>query len=421
MSSRWAVAMAIAFIAVAAAVGFAHRNGRFKPAMDRINAAVGVDPRVDAMARKLDADLQDAPQQKSRIDREVQAAMHARARLCASNVVPAWWHSQERIRQMANDRRCFAAHDDRLLLWLGLQRVRAALARPALVPIPQVPPRSMEYPGLLDVAFTSDAAVAAVRSRRSNSVSVHNMLTGQAYVTESKPHNAGTFQLSPNGRLLFDHGLYGPLRFVLTETGETLATIEDVWGYALLGQQYLLLNQNDKRTMVWNLDQRERWQVQELEDLGVHAAYPVQDVPGRFVLVCGQQILVVDVKASDALATSLTIAQRYRFANAINGGSFEHLMADKQTLLVAGANLNLLDLKTQQLTTTEFAPAAVQWVWPAPDGDAVVLKVGIDGPGGSYVGPFLYRIKDRTFSKVRQIDDNSTVGLVWVAPFRSLG
>lgn len=421
MRLGWMVAGVFA-LAVAGAAGWARSAGRFDAAADRINAAIELQPALQEARRRLDAELQAAPQDRPRIEAELRQALVERVALCApAGYVPSRWHTLGRIRQDARNPLCYAGKDAELQQWVGLQRMRLALRLPALVPVPAEPPARVALAHHHKADFARRAAVVAV-STFDGALTVLDALGGKTLLNLPDAKTQHGFDLSANGRVLFDHAVLQkegrPLRVRLVETGEVLATFDNVFTHAWLGQDHLLINHWDGRTTLQNLDQRHAWQVQPLEGLGVHAAYAVPDAPGRFVLMAVEQLLVVDVRRVDARFSALTIAERHRFSSA-NWGTFYHLLPDDRTLVVAGADLHRFDLKTQVMTTTRFTPARVAWFWPGAQAGQVVVKLGVE-EAGPLAGPYAYAFGERTLARLALPEDGHT-RVIWLEPFQRFG
>ncbi len=208
---------------------------RFAGAEDRINAAVPISADL-RLARERLGELsgEEYKAERATLDAAWTARMRARATSCSPDYTPSWRQSADEVRVAVSNKNCFAEFDQKLLRWVGVQRVRLLLAMsPAAVG--NVPPSiTLQGQQARLSRHANRAPVAAVAS--AEGVELIALDDGRRLFNEKG--SRGEVDVAPNGRVFAQYGT-GSVRLRATEGGETLLELPDAAGVYWLGSWFL--------------------------------------------------------------------------------------------------------------------------------------------------------------------------------------
>jgi hypothetical protein len=220
----------LVFLLVACALGGCDRfAAAFSSPGDRITSAFPISDEIALASKRLfeatttaDADKATANVVKDRYAKMLQV----RALTCTATVDIGRLDTAADIRKKVTSTACFTEQDRQLSDWIGIQRVAAAMQKPALVPLVALPPSQTLAPApenTVGITTSSASNVAVLRSSRGSltTVSLPSGKAMQTFAADDYSHTG--LELSPNGRVLArPRGSNRGLAFFDIESGTVL-------------------------------------------------------------------------------------------------------------------------------------------------------------------------------------------------------
>lgn len=377
---------------------------RLGSAEDRINAAVPLSAELRIARDRLGEMVADTHKaEQPAFEAAWSSRMRARASSCSPDYTPNWRHSAEEVRAAVRNLGCFAEFDNKLMRWVGAQRVRHLLAMPAIT-IGTVPP-SITLQGE-QARFSRPSArgpVAAVTT--THGIELIALDGGRRLYGERSPES--TLDVSPNGRI-FAQRTAGAVRLRSTEGGETLLELPDAAGVHWLGSWFLgVRSGSNKAPYVLSLRSALEAPLVTTGSPSTQAFLPGPPGGNRFNLVNFLGLQQYEVAERDgALNLTLVAEQAGPDPRLMHAASQPGQLSDdgKEWVLASGDKLVRLDLETLQLRETSFAPARVSSAAPTPTSQQFVVALSMQGgPDGisAQSGNYLFDARKDTVARVQ--------------------
>ncbi|MBS0454849.1 MAG: hypothetical protein JSS14_26425 [Proteobacteria bacterium] len=195
-------------LAATVVAGCGKISAALTPATERITQAFPVSDELSlSISRYLESQKQEGRQAQAA--EQVERLLKVRALTCTAAVSVARFDTPQDIRNKPVDPQCLRQQDEDLGEWIGMQRLAALVARPALVPLaplgaPRLVPASDDL--ATSIVTSASANVAAIHSNR-GIYTVIRLPDGKALQTfKGLGSNRNAVSLSPNGRVLLAQG-----------------------------------------------------------------------------------------------------------------------------------------------------------------------------------------------------------------------
>lgn len=374
---------------------------RFDSAEDRINAAMPLDVQIRQARERLAEQLSMQPSERTVLDNAWSARLRARAVSCSPDFTPSWRHSSDAVRAGVGNKACFAEFDRKLARWIGVQRVRLALAQPPAT-VGSIPP-SITLQGHLS-APARDAAQAPVIVVTTTEGFELVALDGRSLFKERG--QGSEVSLAPNGRL-FAQGLSGVVRIRATDGGETLLELSEARAVHWLSPWFLgVRSASGKPAYVFSLRSAEEAPVVTSGASSFEALLPVPGNGDRFNVLAFMGLYQFEVKEQDGKVGVTLVAEKpgvdRRLASLTSG--FGQFSADGKEWVTADAEkLVRLDLATLEVRESSFEPALVRSAAPTVRPDQFVIGLLMPGDAGgasSRNGNYLFDATAGTLARV---------------------
>lgn len=354
----------ILFLAVAVLVLNGCDQISFNPEA-KINAAYPISQQLQLTKNDTLAQVDEARRQA--LSNEFDSRMKVRALTCAKGYSPSWYTSADEVRKNIADQNCFANSDTETNSWLGLIRAGVLLGKPALVAIPDSPPKYIVADGYIQSAsFAEAAGVAALGT--SQGLQVVDVVSGKQLFQAQVP-NRDTITLSQNGQVLAAIS-DGKLVLYSVQAGQVIAEqpVKATRFYWLTNDTGVYASQDNKVFFI---------------DFLTGKTNPIAGMQGwfnrvvptgnnQFLFSFARSLSRIEVKRTPAGAEAALMDEK-PLENVYWNQNTSGLLADGSKLFFLNRDLflvSLADLSQQKIT---FIPYQINAVVATPDPDRVIL------------------------------------------------
>lgn len=194
------------------------------PVAEKVSRAFPLPPEIMAARESLFTAVPVGDEERRKIETRLGHLMTVRALTCVGAARIDRLDRPEEVRAKINDAECFKKHDKEIAEWIGVRRLAASLAQPALRPMQHLPAKAV-IPGVPQMGGLVAAARAGVVVVKSNSgrYTLLDLAGGKPLNSFQAPSDAHrTPSFSPNGRVLAMPTLTRSLQVVEVESGSVL-------------------------------------------------------------------------------------------------------------------------------------------------------------------------------------------------------
>lgn len=379
---------------------------RFANAEDRINTEMPLHIDLRQSRERLLEQLANQPSDRATFDKTWAIRLRSRALSCSPDFTPSWRHSRGDIQTAVKDKACFTEVDRKLLRWIGLQRVRLALALPPLGGPGTVTsaPIASSFQDM-GVQLARDAGQAPVLALQSgNSFELVALDDGRSLFKEQG--QATELSVAPNGRL-FAQSASGALRVRMSEGGETLLELQDARGITWLGKELLGIRSNAERgskpMYLIGLQRGEEVPL-PLENIASRAVLlPVPGIENRFNSLSYQGAYQFEY-AEDAGSSKITlVTSKPGMKAALGMLDAVQLSSNGQEWVFSNRRLYRLDPKSLEIQETTFEPVIVTSATASPEPEQFVIGLAMHARASSAPsrnGNYLFDARKGTLARL---------------------
>lgn len=333
--------------------GCSQLSAVFTTTDEKINAAFPISDATKTAYSTLVASFEDSSPERKSVAAEYAKLLNVRALTCTAKTPINRWDTVSRIKAKVSDSGCFQKQDERLVEWIGLQRLSQALSRPPLVALSALPDKALlpsfsEFSGQLTVA--AEANVMVIKgSQKFIAVQLPSGKPISSFPIPEQNYRPAT--VSANGRVLAVSVGSRNLRMIEVETGNLLWSTEEfsdliAWlpqvQAALLtqvgsGSPHLLDIRNGITDVFPSTEKRLTW------------ALPVTASGEKYLVGEGQTVSQMDISRTDKGVLEAAPVQQLRLSGSGISSTSVFLM-DNGTKLVyqSGLDLAWINLADQQ-------------------------------------------------------------------------
>lgn len=396
---------------------------RFDAPEDRVNAAVPLEPGVQAAWQQFQAQIKDQTDLQQAVGQRWASRLRMRAVTCMRDFLPGWRVSDAEIRAHLANSECFVDFDRDLDRWIGLQRVQIALSMPPLRSMPQNPPKLVAHREFISsVVQARDAPVALFQGAKG--FSLMDLGTGKVILNDTTSVNAYTLTgLSPNGRVIAQRRQDGVL-LRLAEGGARLAELPLADGVVWLDSNTLVVRNNDsggRGMSLLNLGSGESTPMPGGAFKAAHMSAPVPGQASRFNLLSGSGVSQFELSRTDGRSEAQLINEGGTKTNTGFATNTGGLSVDGSKWLDGSGVLRILDMQTLEVRERGFEPARSGVACPTANPDQVIISLARPSGDGvhSLVDFYLYTDSAGTLAKIRK-ERNASDRYVFVNSIKRL-
>lgn len=411
-------------LVAALALGGCDALDRFQSPEARINRAVPVDVAVEVARQRVlsEAQARGSSAAVEQIERGLAERLKLRSLHCKTAVAITWQSTPKDIAERSVDRTCLRGQDLAIVNWLGLQRVRLALAQAPLRPVPVVLPQFVAALSALSaIDFADKAGIALAYLPGSPSQIAALDLESGRELWRGTANALKAQALSANGRVFVSPDMQGPTRIRSAESGEELAALHRVTSVSWLGTEAALVHLSRAAfdNGGWRLLDLVSGKYIEIAGLDArHQLLVPAPGDGRQFVGLGRLMQRMTLHGGGAgpdlridIEAPAPMPQWQSLFGAAAGGRYVE-GTDGQLHVVA-----LTDLQTQSVA---LPSTQVSRVVPTPNPDELIisLRPGRGAPSRDY----LLSLSQQTLGAIERVGDpNDEQRYLWIGPFGRVG
>jgi hypothetical protein len=357
---------------------------------------------------------------KSKLVEQYAALLKIRGLTCSAAASIGLFDTSVIIRKKISDKTCFKDQDEKLAEWVGIQRVVAALQKPALVPLSTLQSRSViaNLPEqAVDVVIARSANVIVLRGNRSKAITVQ-VPSGKiinSFDVPADAHRQPT--VSPNGRVLAVPVSNNALWLMDTEAGVTLwktTKFSDVTAWLPEVSATVLSSTGNSKPML--LDHfRASTESYPVTVSRLTWSVPMVSTSARYALGNSQDVSIVDhARNADGAIDVSVVKQLTVRGHGISSAGPVLMGNGKKLVFFSASDLGWIDIDTgtQGLWNTSYLGPAVNYGPVKVSETALYLDVHRLGP---HALPRLFDIEKETIAAVQGGNPNEGL-LLSLAP-----
>lgn len=347
-------------LSVAALSGCNLVTAVFTSSVDKINAAFPLPDTAKVAYSALISSLDKQPPDVKATTDQYTKLMGVRALTCTAQASIGSLDTAASIKTKVTDLDCFKKQDQRLLDWIGLQRLSTILSRPPLVAMEPLPEKTLmpnfsEFSG--QAAIAAEANVMVVKgTQRYTALQLPSGKTLNILELPDQVYRPAS--LSPNGQVLAVPVGSRNLRMIEVANGNLLWSTDDysdviAWfpqvqgallAQANTGAPQLLDIANGRVDAFPATEKRLSW------------ALPTKAADGKFLVGSAQTVSQMDVVRNKQGQLEAAPVQQWRIAGNGISSNQVFLMGDgTQLVYQTGQDLGWLNLATQQQGTWQLS------------------------------------------------------------------
>jgi hypothetical protein len=400
---------------------------RFRSIDERVNKAVPPDVEVEVARQRLMTEIGSDAGRRDAATRGFAEQLRLRGLNCLRGGAGIGvGTSAAEIAGGLVDRTCLRGHDRSVVNWIGLQRVRLALAKPPLRPVPATAPKyiaSLRPLGWVDFADKAGVALVSLQTFPSE-LAVIDIADGSELWRAPTDNALKALALSPNGRVFISPEARAVVRVRSAETGETYAVLHGITGLHWLGSDAALVHQQAAHLVLGgprllDLATNRSHDIPGI-DARVSEVFPAAPENGKRFLALGRNAQLLELGQAEGAPTLRVLAEVPRPGReaGVAFGSRGH----GHYVDAAGGQVNLVSLADLQVQSLAVSPARVLRVQPTALADELLLSVQLPGA----LAPQATVIWSRSQNSLAPVELAPSPGReaprwVWITPLRRLG
>lgn len=386
---------------------------------DKVNLAFPVVEELITAQNSLFSSLEEGSS-KSTLADQYAALLKIRGLTCSATASIGFFDTSAIIKKKIPDTACFKDQDAKLAEWVGIQRLVAALKKPALVALSPLQGRAViaNLPEpVAGIVVARSANVIVLRGSRPKFMTAQ-VPTGKiinSFDAPAEAHRQPT--LSPNGRVLAVPVSNNALSLMDAETGVTLwktTKFSDVTAWLPEVDATVLSSTGNSAPML--LDHIKA----SIESYPVTVprltwSVPVASASARYAVGSGRNVAIVDHARNADGAINVSVVKQLTVTGQGVTSSGPTLMGNgKKLVFVSGRDLGWIDIETgaQGLWNTSFLGSTLN-NGPAKVSETTIY-LDVNLPGATTV-PRLFDIEKETITAVQGGDPNEGL-LLSLAP-----
>lgn len=351
---------------------------RFASPEERINAEMPLSVALRQARERLAEQLSPGSVEHAALDKTWATRLRARALSCSPDFTPSWKHSRAEIQVGVKDKACFAEFDRKLLRWIGLQRLRLALAMPPLG-VPAEGAAVHISPALqgMHLQLPRDAGQAAVLAlQTAKGFELIALDDGRSLFKDPNP--VSELSVAPNGRV-FAESSAGVLRLRMSDGGETLLELQQARSITWLGKELLAVRGSDgsaKPVYLLNLQRGDEVALPQDNLTSRSTLLPVPGMENRFNAVSHMGAYQYEYADRDGSATIALVASKPGMNGALAMFDAALPTSDQQWVL-ANRRLYRFNPKSLDIQETSFEPVHIANATPTSEPDQFVVHLSL--------------------------------------------